>query len=85
MAAAAEPEYAGYVRPSDILEVYKLLGRSRRTDGWLRLLAEGSSRGRGMAAAVLMSLGNERGTRAFCDACFGRGVTSRSGWWRSCA
>jgi hypothetical protein len=69
MAAAAEPEYGDYVRPSDILEVYKLLGRSRRTDRWLRLLADGSSRGRGMAAAVLMSLGNERGTRAFCDAC----------------
>ena len=69
IAVAAEPRYGNYIRPSDIVEVYKLLGGSRRTDRWLRLLAEGTSRGRHVAAAVLMCVGNARGTRAFCDAC----------------
>jgi hypothetical protein len=69
LAAVVEPEYASYVRASHILEVYQLLGRTRRTDRWLRLLEEGTLPGRRMAAAVLMSLGNERGTRAFCNAC----------------
>ena len=69
LAAVVESEYRGYVRPSDILEVYNLLGRTRRMESWLRLLDEGTSSGRAVGAAVLMSLGNERGTKAFCDAC----------------
>jgi hypothetical protein len=69
LAAAAEPNYGDYVRPSDILAAYKLLGRSRRSGDWLRRLEVGSPRGRGIAAAVLMSLGDGRGTSAFCKAC----------------
>jgi hypothetical protein len=68
-AAAAEPNYGDYVRLSDILEAYKLLGRSRRSDDWLRRLEVGSPRGRVIAAAVLMSLGHGRGTSEFCKAC----------------
>ncbi len=69
LAAAAEPNYGDYVRLSDILEAYKLLGRSQRSDDWLRRLEAGSPWGRVMAAAVLMSLGDGRGTSAFCKAC----------------
>lgn len=71
IAAASEPAYTDDIRTSDILEVYKLLGKSHRTDLWLRLLAEGNPRVKVMAAAVLTSLGNQRGTAAFCDACLG--------------
>jgi hypothetical protein len=69
LAAAAEPNYGDFVRLSDILEAYRLLGRSQRSDDWLRRLEVGSPRERVMAAAVLMNLGDGRGTSAFCKAC----------------
>lgn len=69
LTATAEPDYGDYVRTSDVLEVYTLLGRSQRSDGWLRRLEEGAPKGRLIAAAVLMSLGDGRGTGAFCAAC----------------
>lgn len=69
LAAASEPNYGDYVRPSNILEAYKLLGRSRRSGDWLRQLEVPGSRGRVIAAAVLMSLGDGRGTSVFCKAC----------------
>jgi hypothetical protein len=69
LAAGVGPRYGDSVGSSDILEIYTLLGRSRRTDRWLAQLTGGTPRARQVAAAVLMNLGNEQGTKAFCDAC----------------
>ncbi len=69
LAAAAEPNFGDYVRPSDILAAYKLLGRSRRSGDWLRRLEAENPRARVIAASVLMSLGDAKGTTAFCKTC----------------
>lgn len=69
LAGTADPVAADYIRPHDVIEVYKLLGRTARRERWSRRLSEGSPVGRVVAAAVLTVVGDERGTDAFGDAC----------------
>ncbi|MBW3539497.1 MAG: hypothetical protein KY476_04440, partial [Planctomycetes bacterium] len=67
--AALDPNYDDSIGLYDLVELYRLLGRSERTDHWRRLLDRGTPRERLMAAAVLTRLGDERGTKVFCVAC----------------
>ncbi|MEX1230693.1 MAG: hypothetical protein WEB58_10660 [Planctomycetaceae bacterium] len=65
--AAADPE-----RPLDLgdfLEIYRIVRKSRRIDGWRDSLKNGTPTQQLFAAGILMKFGDPDGRHHFCNAC----------------
>ncbi len=67
--ASQEPKFAYYVDMSDVIEVYRILGRSERESAWRKTLHNTTSSYRTLAGGVLMTVGDKEGTKFFCDLC----------------
>ena len=69
LAALDDPSAGDWFGLPNVIQVYRLLGRTRREDRWRARLATGTPAGRIEAALILGSIGDEAGASAFRRAC----------------